>query len=154
MPLFLAIVLSACTCAGTRAPQEVTWSPGAPNAIGGRFVGAEDVALDPKVAFEVQARCPTVRHLTATQAGPKVLALVVSGDRLESVRRINAGLPDGSLAEVEFVRETTAEGAPALRFPVMCEDCELWLGTNAGAGLAACFGDGYSIRVEDGRVVE
>jgi hypothetical protein len=152
--MLLALLFHACTCAGPRWPQEVSWTPGTPNTVGGRFVGAEHTVLDPKAAFGLQARCPTVRHATATPAGPDVLALVVTGDRLDSVQRINAGLPDGKLAEVEFVRETTAEGAPALRFPVMCRSCDVWLGVRVDTATAACFGQGYSIHVEDGRIVE
>jgi hypothetical protein len=154
VPMLLALLVHACTCAGPRWPQDVSWTPGTPNTVGGRFVGAEDTVLDPKAAFGLQARCPTVRHATATPAGADVLALVITGDRLDSVQRINAGLPDGKLAEVEFVRETTAEGAPALRFPVICRSCEVWLGVRVDTATAACFGQGYSIRFEDGRIVE
>jgi hypothetical protein len=129
--MLVGLLLFACTCAGPTGPREVRFAPGVPRSVGGRFVGADEVSLDPRVAFDVQARCPAlqralVERVAAGANQPDVLSVRVEGERLAAVRRVNAGLPDGTLVEVQFVREDDG-----LRFPVMCDRCEVWFGVDA-----------------------
>jgi hypothetical protein len=49
---------------------------------------------------------------------------------------------------------TAEDGAPSLVFPIACKRCEIALGVRADSRLVACMGPGYSLRIENGRLVE
>jgi hypothetical protein len=145
--MLLALLL-ACRCTAPEGPQEATFPTPALREVGGRFRGEPDAPLDPKVAFTLQSRCPQIERARLRKANDAIAEVTVRGARLDAVTRIGAALPDGTLANVQFIRE---DGA--LVFPVACAACEVYLGVKADDRTVACIGPGYSLTVLNGRIV-
>lgn len=144
----LLSLLLACRCTPPDGPQDVTFSTHEVRQVGGRFLREPDAPLEPEVAFAAQARCPRLEGAHLRRANEQIRLATVRGADLGSVTRVGAALADGTLANIQFVRE-----ADTLVFPVGCTDCEVYLGIRAGSRTAACIGPGYSLTVKDGRIV-
>lgn len=144
--MLLALLL-ACRCTPD-GPQEVTFPAPALQQVGGRFRGEPETPIDPQVAFAVQERCPRIERARLRRANDQIREITIHGAGLDAVTRVGAALPDGTLANAQFLRE---DGG--LVFPIACDACQVYLGVQAGDRTAACFGPGYSLTIHDGWIV-
>lgn len=144
----LFALLLACRCAPVEAPQDVSFPSPSLREVGGVFRGQTEAPLDPKLAFELGARCPTITRVQVRRANDLFREVTVHGAGLDAVTRVGAALADGARANAQFLRK-----GDTLVFPVACDDCEVYLGVPAKDRVAACVGAGYSLTFRDGRVV-
>ncbi|MDP2311999.1 MAG: hypothetical protein Q8P41_03775 [Pseudomonadota bacterium] len=145
--MLLALLL-ACRCSPLDPPQDVTFTTRVVRQVGGRFHGEPDTPLAPQVAFAVQERCPRIDSAHLRHANAQIRELTVRGTALADVTRVSAALYDGQLANVQYLLENDT-----LVFPIACTHCEIYLGIQAGDRTAACIGPGYSLSIENGRIV-
>lgn len=142
--MLIATLLGGCRCGGPPEVQEIAPEP-ALRQVGGRFVGEPDTPLRPEAAFAAQALCPRLTRIVARRANATVHEVRVEGEGLARVKRVGAGLVDGTLANAQYERD-----GDALVFPVICDDCEVWLGFPVEGRTVACIGPGYSLAFRGG----
>jgi hypothetical protein len=146
--MLLLLSLLACRCDGLNPPQDVRFDRHELHQVGGKFSGQADVLLEPAVAFALQQRCPRLESAHLRDANAMIHFVTLKGSGLDAVKKVEAALPDGKLASVQFA---PVDGG--IEFPVACAKCEVYFGLVVDGRASACFGPGYSLTVEDGRIV-
>lgn len=124
--MLLLLALACGGCDRRDPPQSVVFDTHVAQQVGGKFTDEPDISLDPKVAFDVEARCPKIERVEVVQANDTMRDVTVYGQNLATIRRVAAVLGNGKLANARF--EMRGEG---LYFPLACEKCEVYFGISA-----------------------
>lgn len=135
-------LLFAC---GSYDGRWVDFPAAPPVALETRFMKAPEFTPSPQQAFDVHDRCPRVSRARASKETGSVWAMEIEGERLDTVSRVEALLPDRKLADIRF-----QPPAPNLIIPVACESCEIVLAIDVEGHPVACKGPGRSILFERG----
>jgi hypothetical protein len=116
-----------------------------PVALETRFMKTPEFTPSPEQAFDVRGRCPRIAQARASKETPTMWTLEMAGERLDTVTRVEALLPQRKLAEIRF-----QPPSPNLVIPVACETCEIVLAIDVAGHPVACKGPGRSIQFERG----